>query len=542
VKVPCQHFRTRDRPRTGIAPFSPITSENGRFGRRLASTLVQHHVMHQVQHHGAPACTGLHFSKKCLLLLFFLWKTCYIFQKAGDQPWVRRQTGEALKPATDSQVPSQQVVKTTTTRIIPVDSTERKTPDLWEYLESLNGKDPSEWDRHMIYIYRQEPPPSVPIEKCVRHISMPDGSQVSLADQEAVEFALMQKYGGKVFRLIVKRGVERVTQGRVYVDAPARPITVQPDMSGQGSGTMGSVVQMTDASATAQVAGRAMDALTSQERQSAEIGFAAMRTAADVMQRFAKPNGGDPSADSLSAQVMQAIIARALNPPDPIDMLVKLMALTREVSGGGGAAGNPLVDKLLGAAVERFMNPAPAGAPVSASAELVRQLPQIGNTVAESLREFRLAREAEERIVRVQRGNVVTAPNPQVLPPTPAPTLAPINGADGAPSMEFVEKKIIEILRQPKLSAQQAADEAMSFLDTVDQNAIDQLAQLGEVGMVTLFQKRPVLAQATNNMPRLIEFIRAFLTMAAEDKAHAAAEAAAAAASAAPAPKPNLPN
>ena len=100
--------------------------------------------------------------------------------------------------------------------------------------------------------------------------------------------------------------------------------------------------------------------------------------------------------------------------------------------------------------------------------------------------------------------------------------------------MDFIDQKIIEILRQP-VSADQAADDAMTFLGALDPNAVHQLSLLGEGGMLALFQNRPILKAATNNMPRLVEFIRAFLRMHAEDQA-------AEAAGSQEAPKPALPN
>jgi hypothetical protein len=84
--------------------------------------------------------------------------------------------------------------------------------------------------------------------------------------------------------------------------------------------------------------------------------------------------------------------------------------------------------------------------------------------------------------------------------------------------MEFIEQKILEIFSQ-SVSATQAADDAMAFLSALDPNAVAKIASLGETGMVAMFQNRPILKQATANMPRLVEFIRAFLRMHAEDVA-----------------------
>ncbi len=101
--------------------------------------------------------------------------------------------------------------------------------------------------------------------------------------------------------------------------------------------------------------------------------------------------------------------------------------------------------------------------------------------------------------------------------------------------MEFIESKIMEIMRQP-ISATQAADDALTFLDATDERIAEELCKLGETGLVQLFQRRPLLTPATGNMPRLIEFIRTFIKMHAEDAAQAAIEAAT------PATKPPLAN
>ena len=51
----------------------------------------------------------------------------------------------------------------------------------------------------------------------------------------------------------------------------------------------------------------------------------------------------------------------------------------------------------------------------------------------------------------------------------------------------------------------------------------EQLSSLGEAGLVNLFQTRPILHPMTGNMPRLIEFIRAFLKFSAGEQAPPAA-------------------
>jgi len=46
---------------------------------------------------------------------------------------------------------------------------------------------PAEWDKHLLYIYRIEPGPSTPVDKCAGYLVMPSGAQVRVNDREEVE-------------------------------------------------------------------------------------------------------------------------------------------------------------------------------------------------------------------------------------------------------------------------------------------------------------------------------------------------------------------
>lgn len=447
-----------------------------------------------------------------------------------------------MKPAAEP-TPGEIVETTTRRRVVPAtESQNAQTPELWEYLRTLAQRnDPNDWARHMTYVYRVEPPPSITLLKSANQfLTMPNGQQVSLADQEEIEFALNQNFGGGTFRIIVKKGPQWATQARFALGGPVRVLTIPIDTGQPTAGAGSSSTPFATGDATAAVAGRAFDALTSQERQSAEIGFAAMRTAADVMQRFAAPGASAIPQDELMREVLAELRAqrRGMSLQEILAAAGSVIALFKELGILGGNA-NPMVGQVMEIAMKRLLEPpAASGNPVTTSAALVQMLPTIGNQFVEGLREFAKVRENEAKILAMQRSGVPVAPgqNPQVLPPVPSNGGQPQpQPANGAPSVEFVDRKIIEFIKAPNLSAEQAADEAMSFLDALDQHAVAQLASLGEAGLLQLFSSRPILQQATANMPRLMEFIRAFLRMHAED---AAAEG-----QAAPSPaKPPLPN
>ncbi len=424
-----------------------------------------------------------------------------------------------MKPATEPT--DSGIVETTTRRrIIPVsEAQDSKTPELWEYLRALPQQD---WPRHMVYGYRIEPGPKVQIFRCSEpQLTMPSGRRVPIADEQELEHAITQEFGGGVFRFLVKKGPQIITAGNMEIGAPARAIRIPVDPQAPNNNGNGPqiVTPYSEASATAQVAGRAMDALTMQERQSAEIGFRAMSTAAEVMQRFGQSSPQDDVLRQVLAELREQ--RRGMSLGEIIAAAGSIVALFKEL---GILGGNPMTGQILDVALKRLLEPAtPAGSPVNTGAALVQMLPTLGTQFVEGLREFAKVRENEANMMAMQRTGgapvVTTPPGPQVLPPTNPQPPSPGNG--GAPSVEFVDRKIIEFLKAPSLSAEQAADEAMSFLETLDPNAVAQLASLGETGLLQFFSspQHPALQQATNNMPRLVEFIRAFLRMHAEDVA-----------------------
>ena len=436
-----------------------------------------------------------------------------------------------MKPATDLLQSGKTIETTTRQRVVEVtEPADQKSPDFWEYVRKIST---TEWAKHMVYLYRVEPKPSVPIQRSGNsYFTLPNNQTVPIGDQEELEFALAQHYGGGVFRLIVKKGPQWVAQERIEINAPVRAIPVPVEPGAQGSGA---TVTPINGDATAQIAGKAIDTIAGQEHMAVRIGIDALNSAANVVRSFGdgRPAPGAP-ADDITRQMMQVMINRMMQPPqDPIELLAKVLALQAQLNPqqGGGVTG-----KLLEAAIDKFLNPVASGPAVSAGAELVRTLPSVAGYVSESIREWRMGMEAQRDGVMAMRAPVAAGPQPtmtqsapQVLPPRPNPTPTPPNGAappmTGAPSLEFIEGRIIDLLRQP-MSGEEAADRALEFLYTLDgenpdpgKSLVGQLASHGETGLLQLFQVRPILKQATANMPRLIEFIRAFLKLHADDQA-----------------------
>lgn len=119
-----------------------------------------------------------------------------------------------------------------------------------------------------------------------------------------------------------------------------------------------------------------------------------------------------------------------------------------------------------------------------------------------------------------QPPNVITMPAPQQ---EPAPT-----AADGQPTadqvaqaenmMRYIETKIVEILSNQALTPEEAAAQALTFIDVTDpvsqhpngRNLIDEIVQHGKAGLDWVFNSRTILQEIPKD-ERLEAFKKAFL-------------------------------
>lgn len=439
-----------------------------------------------------------------------------------------------LRTATDTPENGSVVETTTRRRVLPADSAAAALakPDFWDYIESLK---PEDWEGppgHTVYIYRTDPRSSnygtgeSNIDKCSGFIEVKPGVNVPFNDREEVELAIREKHGGKAFRLILKRGRERITEGKVSNDAPPKIRSYSEPANGSPAAP---TVTPIDEYTSADVAKTAMHMVANHDAQAIAVGVNALQGAASVIERLTRAPVASATDDVLK-QALAVMLQKALNPPpppDPLELFAKLLALQNQLGGHPSATAgtNPIVDKILEAGLERVLNPPMSGPVSSTGAELVRALPQIASYASDAIREWRAGSEAQLHTAEIMAGRGVP-PAPALPPgaPIPARPPAPQPAANPSPevakvvgpSPEFLDTKIIEIFKKP-ISAEAAADEVMAFLDVIDERLPEQLAAIGETGLMTLFQTRPILQQAVANLPRLQEFIKAFLKYAAEN-------------------------
>lgn len=420
-------------------------------------------------------------------------------------------------------------------------------PDFWEYVESLT---PEKWNDHIVYLYREDPKVSTYsgefayLDKFVGYIEVRPGVQIPMEERGIIEQAIKEKFGGRAFRLICKRGKERVTVGKCVNEAAPK----YPDTSSQQfPGPLPNAPS--DANA---IASKAIDTVANHPSEAMNIALNALRASAEIIARSAAVPATPASSESdLDRALRQAMIAKLLAPaPDPMENYLRMRDLFTPPA-------NSMMDKFLGVAMERMLNPAPALSGRTTLLDLGREaLPVLAGTVRDAMTNWRVGVEAQRDMIALQRGvnpgpmMPSAAVPPQSLPApaeeaasAAAPPASPQLPVDNNPPFEWLEMKIVEILKDKDFTVDQAVDETLAFLYRahpavvgllLDPPKFDPRLAPGEQGVLQLFQNRPVLQQVPVN-PRLIEFIKKFCAAAKESEAQRLGTAPPAAASAPPA-------
>jgi hypothetical protein len=213
--------------------------------------------------------------------------------------------------------------------------------------------------------------------------------------------------------------------------------------------------------------------------------------------------------DDLNKQLMAAVIAKILNPSDPIESFTKMAAAMKATGFFGGG------DSKAGIALE-----------------LVRQVPTIANTLVQGMEHWRFAEEARARQTAILRGanppipvTPVQQPNPQpnvIQMPAPAAAPADAQPASNPPPappvqievpqmpIETLEQMLCNIIVDPGLTVDQAANEACALIERSMPGMTDKMISQGEAWLLGLFSQRPVLQQVANH-PKLPEFVKKFI-------------------------------
>lgn len=238
---------------------------------------------------------------------------------------------------------------------------------------------------------------------------------------------------------------------------------------------------------------------------------AAMPAVVSTLQRVNEPhaNNGSSGMDDLTKQFLQAAITKMLNPADPIESFSKMATAMSSLGFkmGGNANGGIAAELARG---------------------LMGALPQLAAHVGGIMDQYRRAEEAKlhhAALIRGQAPPIVVQPSP-VPQPAPATNViempaAPAENGTGAPMsteqssaaeqlFQYVETKVVELLLNLDLTPEEAANDALTFIDVTDKNLTDELLRHGEGGLRWAFGNRPTLRQVPQG-PRLEAFIAEFV-------------------------------
>jgi len=225
-------------------------------------------------------------------------------------------------------------------------------------------------------------------------------------------------------------------------------------------------------------------------------------------------NGGSSNGmDELTKTFLQAAISKMLNPADPIENFAKMAAAmgTLGFKMGGGPSGG------IGLEIARG---------------LMNALPQLAGHVGGIMDQYRRAEEARMHTAAIMRGQnpaITVAHQPSsAAPGAPQPPqsnvlempAAPANGVSPTLTTEqqmqaeqifqLVEAKVVELLMNLELTPEEAANDALTFIDVMDKHLVDELLRHGEGGLRWAFANREILRQVPAG-PRLDAFIAEFV-------------------------------
>ena len=400
-------------------------------------------------------------------------------------------------------VPGSVVEQTTRTRVIPPNSPDNETEkpwrllDKWDYIASLT---PEQWGREnlVVYLYRYDD----------KGNPWGIGKFTGAFD----EFKVLEMFGGGRFNLKMKRGPQLIINDDFQLEGPAKT----PGVNGaaaipvNGAPSDGALLTTINALIEELRAARggtlATDAIRSAMTLQGQVFGAGVEAVKATLSHTAPASTAPNPMLDLQTQLMQAMIAKMLNPTDPIETFAKMAAAVKALPGFGGGG----TDK------------------TGLALELVRQVPTIASTLVQGAQAWRMAEESRERQLALTRGGHGQAPinvspsnhAPANVIPISQPAAAPAEGAPApappvqveVPQMpiETLEQMLCNIIADTSLSLEQAANEACALIERSMPGMTDQMIARGEEFLLGLFRERPVLQQVANN-PRLPEFVKEFI-------------------------------
>lgn len=240
-----------------------------------------------------------------------------------------------------------------------------------------------------------------------------------------------------------------------------------------------------------------------------QVFSSAMPAVVETLSRVGAPQQGTGGGmDDLTKTFLTAAINKMLNPADPIENFSKM-----------AAAMGTLGFKMGGAAPT-------GGIAVELARGLMGALPQLASHVGGIMDQYRRAEEAKRDQVAIMKGlpaaiNSAPAPAQPAAPsnviemaaPTaenPGGAISPEASMNAEQVFQYVETKVVELLLNLDLTPEEAANDALTFIDVTDKHLVDELLRHGEAGLRWAFTNRTILKTVPAG-PRLDAFISEFV-------------------------------
>src|SRR5271166_2431994 len=289
------------------------------------------------------------------------------------------------------------------------------------------------------------------------------------------------------------------------------------------------------------VAVKAMETVANQNPQLINIAIDAVSRAADIVARTQTPPAKTEHAptidDEIDRELRRAMLRKFLEPPPPPPPPPDTFAMFlkfKELMGAPASNGVRETLELIGTLKESGI----VGGAVTGRTTLLdlgrEFIPVLGTTVRETMHEYRLATEANARIVELQRGQQQPAApqpiqqTPAALPaaaPNPAPQPAAVPMQQEKPSFQWIAARIARIVKNLEFPVDEAVDRVIAFLYDTDETLVgllldppklDPRLAAGKQGLLQLFQVENSLRECLVNTPRVSDFIDKFLIAGTE--------------------------
>lgn len=382
-------------------------------------------------------------------------------------------------------------------------------PDFWDFLESLTDAD---WQKVTMRVWRFDGGAKNQLGAYIGDFGGPMNPLI-----------FREQVGGGKFRIYVRWGSTIVYNETVENAGPEKVYNPQPGAGGAAPAptmdTNGQLVQimqqMVDRLERKFESSPLKDAAAADALGIQRIGFenALNIVKATVEERARVPAAtGDPSQKQMVDLIMPVVIGmltKALEPRNTLAETLEAMKMLRQLNQVSGSA--PGADNF--------------------AVEAVRQIPAIMTGLGNVMDNYRRAAEANAQAAGARGGHTITmpsapggpanaaAPQPGGLPPGSA-TAPPPATADQV--YQYLAGTLVSILNDASKKTEEAAEQALVFLETGAPVMVDQLKGMhaagGIEGVMKQLASMPILSEIPKH-PRGRAFVEHFLKEASEEPA-----------------------